>query len=58
MSDRLTISAALSVLVMSIYVLFGADTARIPFASGLGSPVNISAPQVSIKVGALLPLAR
>ena len=31
MSDRLAVSASFSVLMMSIYVLFGADAAREPF---------------------------
>jgi len=30
MSDRLTVSATMSVLMMSIYVLFGSDAARLP----------------------------
>jgi hypothetical protein len=31
MSDRLAISASLSVLMMSVYVLFGSDAVRVPF---------------------------
>ena len=30
MSDRLAVSASLSVLMMSIYVLFGGDAQRVP----------------------------
>ena len=30
MSDRLAVSATMSVLMMSIYVLFGSDAARLP----------------------------
>ena len=33
MSDRLTVSATLSVLMMSIYVLFGADVSRLTVGS-------------------------
>jgi len=31
MSDQLAVSACLSVLMMSIYLLFGSDAAREPF---------------------------
>ena len=56
MSDRLAISAAASVLMMSIYVLFGSDAARVPFTSdALASPVSISAPELKIDAGELLP---
>ncbi len=49
MSDRLAISAALSVLMMSIYVLFGGDAARMPLsADGVSSQIGISAPEVSL----------
>lgn len=58
MSDRLAISAALSVMMMSIYVLFGTDTARVPFPSGLTSPISIAAPEVSLDAGKLLNLPR
>ncbi len=45
MSDRLAVSASLSVLMMSIYVLFGADAARAPFTSeDLRAPAALSAP--------------
>ena len=52
MSDRLAVSATISVLMMSVYVLFGSDTAHAPIgpfqesavsASGLlGNPGRIS----------------
>jgi len=55
MSDRLAIAAALSVLTMSIYVLFGADAARAPVSDeGLASKLAIPAPKVSIDAGELL----
>ncbi|PEQ11923.1 hypothetical protein B2G71_14150 [Novosphingobium sp. PC22D] len=31
MSERLAVSAAFSVLLMAIYVLFGAEAQRVPF---------------------------
>lgn len=59
MSDRLAISAAASVLMMSIYVLFGADVAHLPIAGGqLVAPVSISMPEVSLEASDLLPLGR
>jgi hypothetical protein len=59
MSDRLAISAAFSVLMMSIYVLFGSHAARAPLsAENLASPVSISLPEVSVEAGDLLPLRR
>jgi hypothetical protein len=55
MSDRLAISAAFSVLMMSIYVLFGSDAARMPLsAERLESPVSLSLPAVSVEAGDLL----
>ena len=46
MSRQLAISAAFSVFMMTVYVLFGADTARVPLVRGsaVDSPVQISAP--------------
>ena len=45
MSDRLAFSAAVSVLMMSIYVLFGADSARAPLgAVTLDAPASVSSP--------------
>lgn len=59
MSDRLAISATLSVLMMTIYVLFGTDAAREPLsADSLASPVSISAPELPSDPGRLLPLPR
>lgn len=40
MSDKLAFSAVASVLMMTAYVLFGADAARVPFG-----PAHIDAPQ-------------
>ena len=59
MSERLAISAALSVLMMSAYVLFGTDTARMPFVGKTLVPgISMPAPEVSLNAGKLLPLVR
>ena len=42
MSDRLAISASFSVLIMAVYVLFGANVERVPF--GPGAVTHASAP--------------
>lgn len=45
MSERLAVSATLSVLMMSIYVLFGTEAARAPFGpQELTVPAAIAAP--------------
>lgn len=45
MSDRLAFSAAMSVLMMSIYVLFGTDALRAPIGPiELDAPSGYSAP--------------
>lgn len=45
MSDRLAISAAFSVLMMSAYVLFGAEAVRVPVGpASVATPVSVSAP--------------
>lgn len=45
MSDRLAISAAFSVLMMTAYVLFGADAIRVPVGPDAAeTPVTVSAP--------------
>jgi len=45
MSERLAVSATISVLMMSIYVLFGSQTERLPLGpSGLTPPSSITAP--------------
>jgi hypothetical protein len=50
MSDRLAISATMSVLMMAVYVLFGANSARVPLpGESLESPLSISAPHISFK---------
>jgi hypothetical protein len=55
MSDRLAISAAFSVLMMSIYVLFGSDAARVPLAAErLDAPVTLSLPGLSVSAGDLV----
>lgn len=56
MSKQLAISATLSVLAMSVYVLFGADASREPFNA---SSISIEAPalptpQVSLDARVLL----
>lgn len=44
MSDKLTLSAALSVLLMTAYVLFGNETAHAPFGSaGLDGSESVAA---------------
>jgi hypothetical protein len=54
-SDRLAVSAAFSVLMMSAFVLFGPVSARVEFApdalrsqSGLSAPASISATGASL----------
>jgi hypothetical protein len=44
MSDKLAISAALSVLMMACFVLFGTDSTRAPLHGGSGDV------QVSVRV--------
>lgn len=45
MSDRLAISASFSVLMMALYVLFGAQSARVPFGpQEMREPASIAAP--------------
>jgi len=57
MSDRLAISATMSVLMMALYVLFGADSARVPLpGESLEAPIGISAPHVSFKASDVLSL--
>lgn len=58
MRDKLAISAAISVLLMSAYVLLGPDAARAPLgpaSAGAVAPVEISLPELS-RIGPLLPL--
>ena len=59
MSNRLAISATLSVLMMAIYVLFGTEPVSVPFSNArLLSHANIAAPEVSLEASDLLPLPR
>lgn len=45
MSDRLAVSASFSILMMSIYVLFGSDSVRAPIgAQDLNVPASIAGP--------------
>lgn len=54
MSDKLAISATLSVLMMTAYVLFGGEAAHVPFGpDSLEAPAGISAPSFDVEV--LLP---
>jgi len=56
MSKQLAISATVSVLAMSVYVLFGADAAREPLGApsiSIQSPA-LPTPQVSLDARALL----
>lgn len=61
MSDKLAISAALSVLMMSAYVLLGTDAVRAPFgpaeSSGILAPVELSLPALP-RLDRLVPLPR
>ena len=56
MSKQLAISATLSVLAMSVYVLFGAEPTREPFGApsiSIESPA-LPTPQVSLDARVLL----
>lgn len=56
MSKQLAISATLSVLAMSVYVLFGADASREPFTApsiSIEAPA-LPTPQVSLDARVLL----
>ncbi len=58
MSIRLSLSAALSVLMMAGYVLFGAEAARVPLGPQAQSgEVRIAAPALP-DAGSLLPTVR
>jgi hypothetical protein len=58
MSEKLAISAALSVLMMIGYVLFGQDAARVPLgAEGLSSPLRVEAPTLPA-LDPIMPLLR
>lgn len=58
MSDRLAISVAFSVLMMTGYVLFGTDAARMPIGpASLSTPVSVSAPALP-SASRLLPTVR
>lgn len=56
MSDKLAISAAFSIFMMTAYVLFGGEASRAPIGPGsLEAPVAISMPALpSIQVQALV----
>ena len=58
MSDRLAVSASMSVLMMVIYVLFGTDATRMPLgpADGLTSAISATAPGLPTNPGRLLHL--
>lgn len=51
MSDRLALSATLSVMIMAIYVLFGAETARAP----IGPDAFRISGEAAAPSGSLLP---
>ena len=43
MSDKLALSAAFSVLMMTVYALFGSEAARAPFGpAGLDAPAHVA----------------
>lgn len=52
MSDKLTLSAVISVLMMTSYILFGGDAMHAPHGSaGLDAPIRITVgPLPSLKV--------
>lgn len=56
MSDKLAISAAFSVFMMTAYVLFGGEAAQAPFGpASLEAPATLSAPALpSLDVQALV----
>lgn len=59
MSDRLAISASMSVLMMSIYVLFGADAVRAPLGTEqLSAPASNAAPGLPGNPGRIIELSR
>lgn len=59
MSDRLAVSASMSVMMMAIYVLFGADAARAPLGpEAFEAPISLRAPELSFEPSHLLPVAR
>lgn len=48
MSDRLALSAAISAMMMAIYVLFGGDAAQLPVGqSGLTGSIELAIPDLS-----------
>lgn len=59
MSKQLAVAAAFSTLMMAAYVLFGADTVRVPLESeaAANGSVQISAPALP-KPDTLLPSLR
>lgn len=58
MSIRLSVSAAISVLMMAAYVLFGAEAARVPLGpQALAGEAQVSAPSLP-DAGSLLPTVR
>ena len=59
MSERLAISAALSVLMMSAFLLFGTDGDGLTFQpGGIDSALDVEMPHVQAAPSALLPFAR
>ncbi|HEX7753051.1 MAG TPA: hypothetical protein VF440_11705 [Novosphingobium sp.] len=59
MSDKLAISAALSVLMMAAYVLLGADALHAPPAPVGLTEIEASAPALpTLELGDLLPKLR
>jgi len=55
MSDRLAISASFSVLMMAVYVLFGANAERVPigpaqFSSDYSASAGLPSPLASLQL--------
>jgi len=55
MSDRLAISASFSVLMMAVYVLFGANVERVPlgsaqYSSDFSASAGLPSPSASLQL--------
>jgi hypothetical protein len=59
MSDQLAVSSALSVLMMSIFVLSSTGASHAPFGpQSLAAPVSAAMPELSEITDRLLPISR
>ncbi len=57
MSDKLAVSAAISIFMMTAYLLFGGEAARAPFGPSSVEAVSVAAPDLpaSFEAKAILP---